>query len=460
MNNGQWSLWRLTLHRAALFILHCTLFIISTNTVAHPMPNSVVLLNVHANRIDAEVQIPLNELQAAFGHAVNDSSVGLVARLGPQLRDYLTHHIRLQSPDEQPWTVSVGRLTVQETQNPINGVYRELVAQVRLIPPIESDVRRFAFYYDAVLHQVVTHKILLSIRQDFMRGQIADKAPVQVGVIELDIVNNRILPLTVSLESGSIWTGFQAMIKLGMQHIAEGTDHLLFLLVLLLPAPLLVNGGTVGKPHLPQRRTAQRRTGRFVWGQFGGVRYSLIRLLQIVTAFTIGHSITLLAGSLGWVRLPSQPVELLIAVSILVSAVHALRPLFPGREAWVAAGFGLVHGLAFASTLANLHLDAGPMALSILGFNLGIELMQLFVIGLTIPWLILLSRTSIYRHVRIIGALLAGIAAVAWVIERLTDQSNTLTKGIEQLTGYAPYALVLLALLALFFTHRMKRVNV
>jgi HupE / UreJ protein len=93
--------------------------------------------------------------------------------------------------------------------------------------------------------------------------------------------------------------------------------------------------------------------------------------LRIVTAFTLGHSLTLLAGALGWLRLPGQPVEILIAVSILVSAAHAQRPLFPGREAQVAAGFGLVHilvhGLAFTGTLAGLHLSAGPLALSILG---------------------------------------------------------------------------------------------
>ncbi|MBD2752916.1 HupE/UreJ family protein [Spirosoma sp. BT704] len=409
------------------------------------MPNSVVLLNVHANRIEAEIQIPLVELQAAYGHAVNDSSAGLIERLGPQLRAYLIQHIRPQTPDGRPWNVSISELAVQETQNPINGVYRELTAQAQLVPPVGADVRQFIFYYDVVLHQVVTHKILVSVRQDWARGQIADDQPVQVGIISLDIVNNRILPLNVNLESGSTWTGFQSMLKLGMRHIAEGTDHLLFLLVLLLPAPLLVHGGTVR---------------RFSWGSFGGVRYSLIHLLQIVTAFTVGHSITLLAGSLGWVRLPSQPVEILIAVSILVSAVHALRPLFPGREAWVAAGFGLVHGLAFASTLANLQLDAGPMALSILGFNLGIELMQLVVIGLTVPWLILLSRTSAYRYVRIAGAVLASIAAVAWVIERITGQSNILTKSVEQVAGYAPYVLVVLALLALFFTRRMKQANV
>ncbi len=407
-------------------------------SLAHPMPNSVVLLNIHAHRIDADVQIPLNELQAAFGHAVNDSSVGLIARLGPRLRTYLIQHIRPESLNGHSWAVSVTALSVQQTQNPINGVYRELIAQLRLVPPPGSDVRRLVLRYDAVLHQVVTHKILVSVRQDWARGQVADEQPAQVGVIELDIVNNRIDPLPISLETGSAWVGFQAMIWLGMRHIAEGTDHLLFLLVLLLPAPLLVN---------------RRR-----WGRFGGVRYSLIRLLQIVTAFTLGHSVTLLAGSLGWVRLPAQPVEILIAISILVSAFHAFRPLFPGREAWVAAGFGLIHGLAFAGTLVNLRLDTGPMALSILGFNLGIELMQVVVIALTIPWLILLSRTSVYPAVRQTGAFLATVAAVAWVVERITNQPNFLTLLIEKGIPYAPYGLALLAVVALLFTF-WKRVS-
>ena len=409
---------------------------------AHPMPNSVVLLNVHANRIDAELQIPLVELQSAWGHAVNDSSAGLVERLGPQLRAYFTSHIRPQSPDGRFWSVSVGDLTVHESQNPINGVYRELTAQVQMTPPAGDDVRQFTFHYDAILHQVRTHKILVSVRQDWARGQLVDAVPLQVGTISLDIVNDRILPLPVNLASGpagsgSAWSGFTAMVKLGTQHIAEGTDHLLFLFVLLLPAPLLV---------------ANKR-----WGRFGGIRYSLKRLLLIVTAFTVGHSITLLAGALGWIRLPAQPVETLIAVSILVSALHAIRPIFPGREAWIASGFGLIHGLAFASTLANLQLDAGPMVLSILGFNLGIELMQLVLIVLVIPWLMLLSRTSAYPTIRLTGALLASIAALAWIFERVSGQRNQLTDSIEQVVGYAPYSLLVLALLAIYLTWRQKQ---
>jgi HupE / UreJ protein len=113
--------------------------------------------------------------------------------------------------------------------------------------------------------------------------------------------------------------GFASIFRLGMRHIAEGTDHLLFLLALLVPAPLLALGSR--------------------WAGFAGARHSLFRILKIVTAFTIGHSVTLALAALGLVRVPSRPIEVLIAVSILVSAIHALRPLFPGREAAIAAFF-------------------------------------------------------------------------------------------------------------------------
>jgi hypothetical protein len=73
--------------------------------------------------------------------------------------------------------------------------------------------------------------------------------------------------------------------------------------------------------------------------------------------------------ALGIVRVPERPIEVLIAASILVSAVHAFRPIFPGREAWIAAFFGLIHGLAFAATLDRLGLGRWEH----LAFNLGIE---------------------------------------------------------------------------------------
>jgi hypothetical protein len=193
--------------------------------------------------------------------------------------------------------------------------------------------------------------------------------------------------------------GFASVFRLGMRHIAEGTDHLLFLLVLLLPAPLIV------------------RNGR--WAGFAGPRQSVLRILKIVTAFTIGHSITLALAATGLVSVPSRPIEVLIAVSILVSAIHALRPIFPGKEAAIAAFFGLIHGLAFAATLGSLGFGRWERVSGILGFNLGIETMQLIVVAATMPSLLLMSRTRAYPVLRIAGALFAGFASVGWIAERL-----------------------------------------
>ncbi|RTQ53739.1 HupE/UreJ family protein [Hymenobacter gummosus] len=402
------------------------------------MPSALVLLTVHPNRLEAELHLPLVELETAFGHPLADSPQTVVPRYGAALRQYLTRHVRVQSPDGRTWAVRPGALRVQHQQTELNGPYEELLATLQLAPPPGADVRHFVLHDDAVIHQVVTHKILVAVRQDWATGRVHDDAPpAQVGVIELNVVDNVIPPLVVNMAAGSSWTGFTALVRLGTRHIADGTDHLLFLLALLLPAPLVVAG--------------QR------WGGFGGARYSVRRLLLLVTAFTAGHSLTLVLGTLGWVRLPSQPVETLIAASILVAAAHAVRPLFPGREPWVAAGFGLVHGLAFAGTLAALQLEGGPLAWSLLGFNVGIELMQLLVVGLTVPWLLLLARTPHYWWVRISGAALAGLAAAAWLTERLSGHPNVLTRALVRADPYAPWLLAGLAVVALLLYVRRTR---
>jgi HupE / UreJ protein len=156
-----------------------------------------------------------------------------------------------------------------------------------------------------------------------------------------------------------------SLFYLGMHHIAEGTDHLLFLLALFLPAPLMVAGVR--------------------WGPAVRPRQSLLRIAGIVTAFMIGHSTTLSLAALGFVHVPERLVEVLISLSILVSALHALRPIFPGREAWIAAFFGLIHGLAFAATLDRLGLGTWERLAGIFAFNLGIETMQIIVVAVTLP---------------------------------------------------------------------------
>lgn len=419
------------LQRKYLFIILAILafgVVVPQNSHAHQQPTTIVLLDVSPDKVAMELEIPLSELELAFGHDVTENTETLIERLGPQLKDYLIAHIHPLTAKDQPWTVEVTNIKVEKAEQTQSGSYQEIKANLNLLPPPNVSTRKFTLNYDVILHQVVSHKALVSIRNDWESGNVGEKL-VDAGVIAVDTGTAQIFPLEINLEKGSWWIGFKSMVSLGMHHIKEGTDHLLFLLVLLLPATLLVTGKR--------------------WGDFGGTRYSLGQLFKIVTAFTVGHSITLLVGALGWLRLPQQPVEVLIAVSILISAVHAVRPIFPGKEMYVAAGFGLVHGLAFATVLADLNLGAAPMALSILGFNVGIELMQLFVIALVIPWLILLSQTAFYKWFRIAGALFAAVAAVAWIAERVSDTPNAISNFLQNVSEHAHLGVLMLALMAL-----------
>lgn len=222
------------------------------------------------------------------------------------------------------------------------------------------------------------------------------------------------------------FAGVTSMFRLGMRHIAEGTDHLLFLIALLLPAPLLATGS---------RWTTKASVGR-----------SLIQILRVVTAFTVGHSVTLALGASGLVSLPTHPVEVLIAVSILISAVHALRPIFPGREPLIAAGFGLIHGLAFATTLQNLGVGAWQRLASILGFNLGIETMQVVVVCATLPSFIVLSRTPLYKVFRIVGATIAAITSMGWILERLFSLGSSVDVWVSRAAEHASWIALVLAL--------------
>jgi HupE / UreJ protein len=227
--------------------------------------------------------------------------------------------------------------------------------------------------------------------------------------------------------------GLVSIFRLGMRHIAEGTDHLLFLLVLLLPAPLIVVGSR--------------------WAALADARTSVLRILKIVTAFTLGHSITLALAAFGIVHVPSRPIEVLIAVSILVSAIHALRPIFPGKEAAIAAFFGLIHGLAFAATLSELGLGRWERVAGILAFNLGIETMQMIVVAVTMPSLLLMSRTRAYPALRIGGALFAGLASVGWIADRLLDMHSSVDLVVGAVARHAVWIAAALFLLSLACWH-------
>ena len=380
--------------------------------LGHPSPNTLILLDIGTRGVHAELHIPVSELALALHPNAPNSDQVLHNGFKDSIETYLLAHILPVSLDGRKWSVQFKAMKLVQVDAQQRNTIQDFIIQLWFQPPPGVSTRQFILNYDVIMHQVLTHSAIVSIRHDWETGVVAEH-PSEIGVIAVDPRSNQIFPLTVYLENRGLWGGFLSMIRLGRLHIAQGMDHLLFLLTLLLTAPL---------------RASDRR-----WSHFGGWGYAWKRLLWIITAFTIGHSLTLMVAALDLIDYPIQVVEFLIAVSIIISAVHAIRPLFPDQEFRFTAGFGLIHGLAFADTLNGLDLNLKAMILSILGFNLGIELQQLLIVAFVVPaLLILLSRfTSIYSFIRIIGATFALLAALAWSVERASGQKNFFTLWLE-----------------------------
>lgn len=180
----------------------------------------------------------------------------------------------------------------------------------------------------------------------------------------------------------------------GALHLATGYDHLLFLLSLVLAAGLV----------------AVRE----------GTRRALADVAALVTSFTIGHSVTLIAAALGIVVLPSQLVESVIAASIIaVAVVNVWRPEARRSMPWLAFFFGLIHGFGFSSVLAEYGLPSGHRVLALLCFNVGIELAQLAFVAVVLGPLAWAARYDSYRNVVVRGgSVVIALLAAVWLAER------------------------------------------
>ena len=208
--------------------------------------------------------------------------------------------------------------------------------------------------------------------------------------------------------AGSSWREFTAYLQEGIWHIWKGFDHVLFLLCLLLPA---VYVATHGKP----------RRDLVAAPAIGPV---LLDVFRIVTAFTLAHSITLTLAALQWVELPPRLVESSIAASVVLAAANNLG-LWVINARWALAfAFGLIHGFGFANALRDLGLADGRFVPALLGFNLGVEVGQLAIVGVFVPLAFRLRHTRFYRRIVLTGgsALVICIASL-WLIERMFDLS-------------------------------------
>ena len=136
----------------------------------------------------------------------------------------------------------------------------------------------------------------------------------------------------------------------------------------------------------------------------------------------MAHSITLSLATLGVVRLPSRFVEATIAASVIVAAVNNIRPILPERSWTVAFTFGLVHGFGFANVLTDLGLARQTLALTLVGFNLGVEVGQIAIVAVFLPLAYGLRGSWVYQRLTFrFGSAMIALLAATWMVERTLE---------------------------------------
>jgi len=211
-----------------------------------------------------------------------------------------------------------------------------------------------------------------------------------VHVGDQTVVVRNAEPVTITLGAS---TSAASFVREGIWHIWIGLDHILFLLCLLLPAVFPRRGAPM--------------TFRAVSKE----------VFEIVTAFTLAHSITLVISAVGLFTLPSRFVETAIALSVVAAGVNNLVRLVDARWA-VAFALGLLHGFGFSSVLIDLGLPSQQLVGALLGFNLGVELGQAAIVICVLPMLYLIRSTLAYRALLFAGSGAAALLASFWTYQR------------------------------------------
>ncbi len=199
--------------------------------------------------------------------------------------------------------------------------------------------------------------------------------------------------ITFSLDT---WSSVRSFFDLGIEHIQYGPDHLLFLLVLTLAAA----GTTI--------------TSATTW-----------RTVKLVTAFTVGHAISLALAFFEVISIPAAIVEPAISLSIVAAAILAIRGSAAEARPVLAGLVGVVHGLGFASNLSSLGVAASQRIAALAAFNLGVDVAQTLVVLVVIGVLWLSAQVLADRMtwVRVAGAVGAAAFGLTWTASRLVELS-------------------------------------
>lgn len=354
--------------------------------LAHKGSDAFLNLTIEDKQITGYWDIHLRDLQITVGVDNNGDGNVTWGELNDQqlaLRNYLAARLVVANEGE------VCDLTTEDVQvsEHSDGVY----ARFPLRPLCANTVTALTVRYNFLFDLDAQHRALLSVSK---------MAGTETRVLSPDQPE---VTLTRDSSAFSTWRDtWVDYFKEGIWHIWLGFDHVLFLIAMLLPTVYL----TSKKVHEPR---------------FSDV---LRQVVQIVTAFTLAHSITLGLTAFDVVRLPSPLVESVIALSVIIAALNNIKNILGRHVVTVTFIFGLIHGMGFAGALAELGLPNDAKAVALLAFNVGVEAGQFAIVAAVLPLIFWWRQHPVYfRRVLPAGSLLIAVVAAVWLFERVTGTS-------------------------------------
>lgn len=348
---------------------------------AHKPSDSYLSMNVEGKKIQGQWDIALRDLDSAIGLDGNGDGAITWGELRVRHSDIVAYALARLTLTSGAFPC-LPHLTLHQVNNHTDGAY----AVIRFEADCPDAPESLEIAYRLLFDLDPTHRGLLNLtfQGKTQTAIFSPEDPVQ----------------RLNFAIASPWGEFFSFVKNGVWHILIGFDHILFLLALLLPAVL------------------QREAGS--WQAVVNFRKASWDVFKIVTAFTLAHSITLSLASLSIVQLPSRFVESAIAASVVLAALNNLYPFFQGRRFVVAFVFGLIHGFGFASVLTDLGLPQGALLLSLIGFNVGVEIGQLAIVSLFLPVAYWFRNSVFYQRVIFAaGSIVIAVLAFIWMVERM-----------------------------------------
>ncbi len=335
---------------------------------AHDSTTGAIALSVTDQRVLGTAQVTFTELgyrdTTGDGLVDADEQQAQEATVATSLVNVVRTHVSLEVDGREVDIIGAGSAPVAEGQDPST-----LVEIVFATGPHDGTVSQvnLAWSFTSPSDQVV-----LTGPDGLVTGRLGDDG-------------------TTSISLGAAST-VRSFFLTGLDHVRSGLDHMLFLVVL----TFAVVGSTVS-------------------------RATTLRVVKLVTAFTIGHATSLCLAYFDVVSIPAQWVEPAISLSIVAAAVLALRGEGQTIRPWIAAAVGLVHGLGFASSLGGLGLATTHEVGALAAFNIGIDIAQTAVVLLVILGIWMSSRMLAGRHhwVRLAVCGSAGLVGLGWTASLL-----------------------------------------